>query len=163
MHLLADHHFPRAAHRAAANAALETVDTCDPVHHATGLPESDAFDCMVLTQLLRHVFDLKTGVAVEGMGAEWLDPHDPSCTVCITVRAVKPAQGEVRRAQSCGTENVPVTRLPLAAGPAAPLALPSTLEMPLLRSITNRPPLSVSLPRRNATWPTMVMILRLKS
>ena len=68
-----------------------------------------------------------------------------------------------------GTENVPETRPPFddpTGAPTAdelPPARPSILDTPLARSITNRPPLSVSPPRRSATLPAMVIIRRLKS
>ncbi len=70
--------------------------------------------------------------------------------------------------QSCGTAKVPETRpLPVCSTlPVTlddPCALPSMLEMPVRKSITSRPPFSVSLPRRRRTSPASVMIRRLKS
>ena len=57
----------------------------------------------------------------------------------------------------------PVETQPTPLAEEPPPARPSTLATPLSRSITSRPPFSVSPPRRSATLPARVMIRRSKS
>ena len=65
----------------------------------------------------------------------------------------------------CGTEKVPETRpLGLVEVPAPPpLERPSTVDRPLFKSITSRPPVSRFAPCVSATLPSIVINLALRS